>query len=400
MKLSMQQREGKREIWYVTMSFPAHSETFACIEIKELQRLRVDVVIRGLGLSDSSAFPMLEEYGLGNCDIISFEAENVLYETWRALKHPKMTWRLIFAVVRGLYRKPLQLFRSLVLVPRSISIFLEISERQPDFVHLFWGHYPCLVAWLIQRYLPTQPWSMSLAAYDLRMDYPLTRTVGNHSRFVRTISKANVPILVGRGISEERIRVIHHGIDLAKFDHSRSTKIPRRIISAGRLIPSKRFDLVIEAVHLLLADFPDTSLVIAGDGPERSKLVSQVTNLGLENCVQFLGTVPQHVLFEELRHSEIFLFLSDEECLPNVVKEAMASGCVSIVSQTLGIETLVINRENGFVVRSLEEAVDCVSKIFRGEYNQTEIIESGRRHVADNFDAKILAGKLLDNWNQ
>jgi hypothetical protein len=143
-------------VWYITISFPAPSETFACVEMQALIKLGVAISVRSLGTVSRKSLEMLGFYELEHLDCRSFSWLHLPWEFWQAIRHPFLTLSLVLTIIATMRLRPRELLRSLCLVPRSIMVFLEIERERPDIVHLFWGHYLCLVGWLIDRFLPQQ----------------------------------------------------------------------------------------------------------------------------------------------------------------------------------------------------------------------------------------------------
>lgn len=98
------------------------------------------------------------------------------------------------------------------------------------------------------------------------------------------------------------------------------------ILSVSRLECVKRVDLLLRAFARLASDFPETVLVVGGDGAERSSLAQLALSLGLGDRVQFLGFVPEHELSPWLATADVFAApaMADFNIAPY---EALAAGC-------------------------------------------------------------------------
>ncbi|MBU3570695.1 glycosyltransferase [Priestia aryabhattai] len=99
----------------------------------------------------------------------------------------------------------------------------------------------------------------------------------------------------------------------------------KEIISAGRLVEEKGFDILIRAFKRVHESFPEYKLTIYGDGPERSNLEHLIKELGFNNDdVKLLkGT---NRLPEVMKKASMFVLSSYYEGMPNVLLEAMSLG--------------------------------------------------------------------------
>ncbi|HEV2595455.1 MAG TPA: glycosyltransferase [Sphingomicrobium sp.] len=96
---------------------------------------------------------------------------------------------------------------------------------------------------------------------------------------------------------------------------------PSRLLAAGRMVPQKRFDVLLRAfAHV---QHRDSRLTILGDGPQRGELERLAKSLGIEDRVAMPGYVGDIVPW--LKKSRLFVLSSDYEGLPAVVVEALAT---------------------------------------------------------------------------
>ena len=144
------------------------------------------------------------------------------------------------------------------------------------------------------------------------------------------------------GFPRDKVAVIHNPVDIARI-HSLLERDddpgPRKtgtavveLVAAGRLIPAKGFDLLLEALALC-ADLP-LRLTLLGEGPEEETLRGLAASPDLRERVQFAGFVKDP--FPLLAHADAFVLSSRFEGFPNVVLEALACGTAVIATPAPG----------------------------------------------------------------
>ena len=119
------------------------------------------------------------------------------------------------------------------------------------------------------------------------------------------------------------------------------------IISVGRLVSLKHFEILIQAMSLF-ADQNNVFAYIAGDGPERNSLKSLASRLGIDSRVIFLGErddIPQL-----LAASDIFTLTSETEGMSRSILEALAASLPVIATNVGGNCDLVSDGDNGILM--------------------------------------------------
>ncbi len=130
----------------------------------------------------------------------------------------------------------------------------------------------------------------------------------------------------------KKLHVMGHGIDVDFFSPDQKVVQGTAVLSAGRLSPTKRHDLVIRAAK----HFPN-EVRLVGEGPEKHHLESIAKDLSLASRVHFLGAHTQEELREEYRRAGVFVHVSETGSLDKVVLEALACGLpVVTTSAVLG----------------------------------------------------------------
>jgi len=384
------------------MAFPAVSEAFAGVEVGALIRAGAEVEIATLRTASKRHKEILTQWRLGSLKVGRCGMRTALAFPIFAISNPWKVFRTMGWLIRSGYRRPLLLFKCLVFFPRMIEIFAEISRSPPDVLHLFWGHFPAVLGYMTRRWLPQTVVSTSLGAYDLLYDFPPAAEVARCADCVWTHAESNRPSIAALGVDPRKIHVAIRGIDLSLVPHPMPKRIPHRIVTAGRVIPEKGMEGVIRVVTSLAKRFPDSELVVIGDGPDRRRLEDIVSRLSTENRVVFRGAVSHREVFAILASASVFMLLSrwSSERLPNVVKEALSCGCICVVSKTPGIQELLTALKYPMVVdaEDLESATRLVSTVFENPDQFEGERKRGMEFSQSQLNADDVARRRLLVW--
>lgn len=150
------------------------------------------------------------------------------------------------------------------------------------------------------------------------------------------------------GAPESRTCVILNGVDTARFDVPRRLHEGLRVGTVGRIERQKNLSVFLEAARLVLAERPDASFEIVGDGSLRASVVEEAGRRGLGAAVRLPGTrgdIPE--FFAGL---DQFWLTSDWEGTPNVVLEALAAGLPVIATRVGGTPEVVEDGVTGMLV--------------------------------------------------
>lgn len=139
------------------------------------------------------------------------------------------------------------------------------------------------------------------------------------------------------------MRVIPTGVDVnslnkaANIDMRQELGIPADapvLLTLSRVAEEKKIDRILNAMPEIIDEFPETRLVIAGDGPDMEILQEQVERLTLEDNVIFTGDVPHDDVGSYYKMADLFVSASDTETQGLTYIEALASGTKCVVYDT------------------------------------------------------------------
>jgi glycosyltransferase involved in cell wall biosynthesis len=162
------------------------------------------------------------------------------------------------------------------------------------------------------------------------------------------ISQRTMRIMVEAGFPAKRLRLVPNAVDLQRFRppvERQQTSL--RAVFVGRHVPVKGLDVLLNA--WALADLPDhAQLTVAGDGPERKRLMVLAKTLGIDRQVHFPGLIDDVPAL--LVEHNLYVQASHQEGLPNAVLEAMATALPILASRVSGHEDVVIDGETGYLL--------------------------------------------------
>jgi glycosyltransferase involved in cell wall biosynthesis len=166
-----------------------------------------------------------------------------------------------------------------------------------------------------------------------------------------------------------------------------------------RLVPFKGVDVALRALQLLVEALPERTfqLVIAGEGPDRTKLENGVRELQLQRHVVFLGYVRDRQ--QLLSACDVILFPSRAEGLPLALLEGMAAGCVPVVTRISGMPEAVNDPGVGWVVppedsRALSQAMK--EALTTDAQGIARMRENAVARIRQDFDSDETSRRLVE----
>lgn len=228
----------------------------------------------------------------------------------------------------------------------------------------------------------------------------LDRTLFKMARQVAVVSPHQIPLLESWGISRDRIRVITNVIPVIE-----PTVRPRNarpvLMSAGRLSAEKGYDVLLEAVAAVQRRRGEClTLRLYGEGPELPALQRQARSLGLGDCVEFMGHVPD--LEPCYRQADLFVLPSRSEGLPNVLLESAMLGVPILATSVGGIPDLFERDAEAVLVPSNSVTVlsQAIEDFLDRPAQWLERAGAARRCVCGRYVPPAKAGLLLEGWQK
>ncbi|MFV9634061.1 glycosyltransferase [Mycobacterium neumannii] len=215
----------------------------------------------------------------------------------------------------------------------------------------------------------------------------LEATVARSAAWVAATCTDEVFELTRMGRSRNRISVVPCGVDLDLFSPE-GPVAPRsglhRIVSVGRFVPRKGFDVVVRA----LPHLPETELVIVGgpdesqlgSDPEARRLMDLATQLGVADRVRLYGSVSRTDMPAILRSANVVTCTPWYEPFGIVPLEAMACGVPVVASAVGGMLDTVVHDVTGQLVKPErpDEVAKAVNRLLRDDFLRQSMGAAGR----------------------
>jgi glycosyltransferase involved in cell wall biosynthesis len=217
-------------------------------------------------------------------------------------------------------------------------------------------------------------------------------TYNNLPRFadlVETVSSQNIePLVKSYGIKKSRIFVTGNGIEIEKYRYSKEKQ--QTIAVLGRLVSYKRVDMAIEIFRRVKEKMPDVKLVIAGDGPDRKRLME----LAKGEDIEFLGFVPEEEKLRILQKAKILVSCSEFEGFGIVPIEALACGALPVVSDIPAHREVV--GKHGVMFKEVSEAALKICSLLSDDKKRQALAKNGREYVEATYTWQKVCDRFIE----
>lgn len=234
------------------------------------------------------------------------------------------------------------------------------------------------------------------------------------------VSHYTASLLQDDGVSKQKIHVVGNGTDPEVY-YPQKTGILRQnlqldnkkvILTICRLVPRKGIDLVLKALKSIKEQRQDVVYLIGGTGPDEQRLRSLVSELELDDDVQFLGRIPDDKMAAYYSLGNVFVMPArndppDVEGFGIVFLEANACETAVIGSNTGGIPDAVIHGETGYLIEenNLNQLTDFLTRLLTDEELARKMGRKGRKRILneatwDHVAESVLQKMRLINQNQ
>lgn len=351
---------------FVLKGYPRLSETFIAQEIRALERRGLDIRLYSLRKpTDPAVHPVHREIEAPVVYLPEYLREDPLrvMRAWRTARRLSGYRRALAVWRRDLRREP-----TANRARRFGQAMVLAAELPADVGHLHahFLHTPASVT----RYAAIMlgvPWSVSAHAKDIWTipDWEKREKLRDCA-WAASCSRVNTEHLVGLSCDGGRVHLIYHGLDLRRFPppprqallpepDGSSVEHPVILVSVGRAVEKKGYDVLIEALARLPARM-HWRLVHIGGGERLPELKRRAAAAGLAGRIDWRGAQPQGEVLAAMRSADLFVLAAkiaddgDRDGLPNVLLEAQSQGLACLSTRVSAIPELIDDGRTGLLV--------------------------------------------------
>jgi colanic acid/amylovoran biosynthesis glycosyltransferase len=354
------------KVGFFLLHYPVFSETFVSKEILNLQKLGIDGQIV---CEKQNLHPPFHPH----ITDINFPIMEICQKIV-GTKLPK----IIYSHFYWLFKNPTGYIKSLIIFINFINfhqfrVFIKspnlaknLINQKLDIIYVHEVDSPCLYGLICSQLLHIPCGIIIHTQYLFAQNKYLSQKIRYadfiifQSRYSLNESK-KITSLPFRYFSKCHI-LSTPGIDTDFFHPPSLHKFPKqiRLITIGRLEEAKGYTFLLKAVKLLKKENPDILLTIVGDGSLRPQFEKYISQNNLSKNIHLQGFISHSPkLIRLLNQYQYFILPSIvdsnkvHDVHPNVIKEAMSCGLIPITSQLGGIDEIINNKQNGFLLKNV-----------------------------------------------
>jgi glycosyltransferase involved in cell wall biosynthesis len=279
---------------------------------------------------------------------------------------------------------------------RSGEGLVEIWNGMP-FWSPVWFRGPRVV---FLHHVHAEMWRMVLPRWMARIGEATERRVAppvyRSTRVITLSESSRIEIIDMLGLDPQRVTVVPPGVD-PRFSPGRqdARSTEPLVVAVGRLVPVKRFDLLVRALARAKASVPSLRAVIAGDGYDRPHLESLLRELGATSWVSLPGHVGDDELVGLYRRAWVVASVSRREGWGMTLTEAGACATPAVASDIAGHRDAVVHERTGLLAGCEEEIGAAVARLLRDAALRARLGAGALVH-ARNFTWEAAARATLE----
>ncbi len=304
---------------------------------------------------------------------------------------------------------PLNLVLFMLFLFSFFSRSLNLArKKEVDLISCQWWIPGGLIGWLVFCFTK-KPFWVTLHGTDLRIlkssniFKPLARKVFEQAKGVSCVSSFLKEYLVESGlVKKDKIKVLPMPVDAQKFRGQKLLKKDKKmLLCVARFTKQKGLEYLVSAIRILFDKGFDFETKIIGGGPERGYLEKKIQELGLNERIFLLDSMPQENLFSYYQECDLFVLPSIEEGFGLVLVEAQMCGRPVIGTNSGGIPDIIQDDITGLLVKP-EDPLDlakAIERILVDPELAEKLAERGYALTISKFSPEAIQAKFMEFIN-
>lgn len=383
------------QLAYLYSRFPVISQTFCDMEMLELERRGYDLIV---GSVHPPLTSLRHEHFARFRSPVYYAPPAPILRLWEKKTRKAQLWPQ--ALIERHDREYGPGFKA-GLRARNASYFADLFTRHgTSHFHVHFANRAAHTALFVKE-ISGIPFSITAHGQDFMSDLgqdDLLREICAAAEFVAAETDYSADLLRRRcPEAAEKIHRVYNGLDLANLPtlpQGERLPGPTRIVSVGRLVAFKGFEILLDACAELGRRNLDFHCQIVGEGPLREELESMIADRKLHDRVELCGALSQAAVFSKLQSSDIFALASvvdpkgASDVFPTVIMEAMACARPVVSTRLAGIPESVVEGVTGLLVPpgDWKQLADALDKLVRDPELRGRLGEAGRTRLENEFN--------------
>ncbi|WP_462202919.1 glycosyltransferase family 4 protein [Frankia sp. CcWB3] len=258
---------------------------------------------------------------------------------------------------------------------------VEIWNGMPFFSPV-WARCPRVV---FLHHVHAEMWRMvlspKLARIGETVEFKIAPLLYQRTRILTLSPSSRHEIIELLGLPPRNISVVPPGID-PSFSPAGERSPHPLVLAVGRLVPVKRFDVLIDGLVRAHDEHPAMEAVIVGEGYERVELEKRISAAGAGGWLHLVGRVDDDALLALYRRAWVLTSASAREGWGMTITEAAACGTPSVATKIAGHTDAVVNGETGVLVEDPADLGKTLAGVLTDHDLRTRLSAGALAHAA------------------
>ncbi len=221
------------------------------------------------------------------------------------------------------------------------------------------------------------------------------------------LSQHEAGLLKLMGVPAPRVSVVPLWIDtnyIESVSGPAGTHVSRpAILFVGQLKYRKGFDVLADAMPLVVQEYPDASFIFVGHNPRHEPALRGICRAnGTEQNLLIAGRVSEEEKIRLFRECSVYVLPTRYEGFGLPLLEAMAAGCPVVSSKIPVVDEIIQDGSNGLLaeLESPESLASKINQVLDDRELRGRLVQNGRRTVRERYDEESLVRRILDVYDE